>query len=251
MVFLSNPQTDAIWWTEPVRDRLVAEGYTAMLLEHEAANTDWRSVVAGVSAFIRDRHDPVSLVGWSLGATIAQEVALERPESVTSATLLASYGRPNEIDRLYQECWDTLSAGDEHLDPLRLALSLLTAFPAEKLADDAFVSHMRRIQDEWATRPDPVKRRRASDYISGYRDRLVALSAVRVPCLVMGFELDTDTFATRAREVSDAIPTARYVEVIGAGHLAPVTHPQEVWPVVLDFLASHAPTSTAPTLTVP
>lgn len=135
-----------------------------------------------------------------------------------------------------------LGRAGEDLDPIRLALALLTAFPAEKLADDAFVSRMRGIQTEWATHADPAQRRRASDYIAGYQNRLPALSDMRTPCLILGFDLDTDTFAARAREASDAIPTACYVEVADVGHLAPVTHPQEVWPVVVDFLERHAPT---------
>jgi pimeloyl-ACP methyl ester carboxylesterase len=239
VVFLSNPLADPLWWTESARASLGEAGYTLTTLEPKAPTTDWQAVVASVGTFICGRPSPVSLVGWSLGATIAQEVALGYPEYVTSATLLASYARQNEIDRIYQQCWDLLGDADDSLDPLRLALGLLTAFPAERLSDDAFVARMQHIQPQWAGRPDPAKRQQASDYIAGYQDRLTTLSELRRPCLVMGFELDTDTFAARAREVAEAIPVARYVEIGDAGHLAPVTHPSEVWPVVLDFLNHH------------
>jgi pimeloyl-ACP methyl ester carboxylesterase len=52
----------------------------------------------------------------------------------------------------------------------------------------------------------------------------------------MGFELDTDTFAARAREVAAAIPRAHYVELAGVGHGASFSDPQQVWPPVIDFL---------------
>jgi pimeloyl-ACP methyl ester carboxylesterase len=81
------------------------------------------------------------------------------------------------------------------------------------------------------------KRRRAAAFIASYQDRLQALSAIDVPCLVMGFELDADTFAERAREVAEAIPSSRYVELAGAGHLTPVTDPQTVIQPVLEFFS--------------
>jgi len=240
VVFLSNPLADPRWWTEPVRSSLVAAGFTVTALEHEASSPDWRTVVDAVGTFVRGRGAPVSLVGWSLGATIAQEVTLALPEYVSCAALLAPYGRQSEIDRVLQQCWQVLGEDSDALDPVRLALGLLTAFPATKLADDEFVAHMRRIQPQWSGRAHPTKRRLAAEYIAGYQDRLTAISQISRPCLVMGFELDTDTFAARAREVAEAIPNAQYVELADTGHVAPVSHPDDVWPVVMDFLRRHS-----------
>jgi pimeloyl-ACP methyl ester carboxylesterase len=79
-------------------------------------------------------------VGWSQGAALAQEVALAAPDSVTCAALLATYGRQNEVDKTLQLAWDRLAAADDDLDDLRLALSMLTAFPPDRLADDGFVA---------------------------------------------------------------------------------------------------------------
>ena len=130
------------------------------------------------------------------------------------AALLATYGRQNEIDKTLQQSWDRLAFGDDDdLDSLRLALALLTAFPPERLADDAFVASLRAGQSEWAGRPDPQRRKRSGTFIATYQDRLPALKLTKTPSLVMGFELDTDTFAARAREVAEAIPHAQYVEL--------------------------------------
>ena len=74
-------------------------------------------------------------------------------------------------------------------------------------------------------------------FIDAYQERLSDLRRIRVPCLVVGFELDADTFASRAREVARAIPDCRYVELPGAGHLAPVVDPQAVVDHVLAFFA--------------
>jgi pimeloyl-ACP methyl ester carboxylesterase len=239
VVFLSNPLADPTSWSAPVRDELLELGCRVTTFEHRPDGLDWRSAVGSVVEFLARRREPVALVGWSQGAAIAQEVALASPEAVNCAALLATYGQQNEIDKTLQRSWDRLAHGEDDLDSLRLALALLTAFPPERLADNNFVAHMRARQNEWAGRPSPHRRQRAGTFIATYQDRLPALAAVTTPCLVMGFELDTDTFAARAREVAKAIPRAHYVELEGMAHAAPFSDPQRVWPPVIDFLRRH------------
>lgn len=239
VIILSNPLAAPVEWSSDVRDDLLALGYRVTTFEHRPNELDWRSAVACVEAFVARRREPVSLVGWSQGAAIAQEVALAAPRYVQAAVLLATYGRQNEIDKILQESWDFLTTVGA--DSLRLAMMLLTAFPPDLLADDFFVQNMREIQPDWAGRPDPQARRRAATFISTYQDRLPSLADVMTPCLIMGFELDTDTFAARAREVAQAIPRSEYVELRGLGHAAPFTDPGLVWPKVVDFLKEHHP----------
>lgn len=243
VLFLSNPLADPVGWSAPVRSDLVAAGYRVTTFDPRPQDHDWQSVVGCVDAFIRRGADSVALVGWSQGAAVAQEVALRAEAHVGCAALLATYGRQNELDKVLQEAWQRLVHGGDDLDCLRLALGLLTAFPPEQLADDDFVQHLRAIQPEWAGRPDPEARERAATFISTYQDRLPSLEQLSVPCLVMGFELDTDTTAARAREVARAVSTARYVEVPGLGHAAPISDPELVWPPVVDFLKEHHPAS--------
>lgn len=239
VVFLSNPLADPVSWSASVRDQLLELDYRVTTFEHRPAGLDWRSAVRAVLEFLARRREPVALVGWSQGAAIAQEVALAAPEAVNCAALLATYGRQNEIDKTVQQSWDRLARGEDDLDSLRLAMALLTAFPPERLADDNFVAHMRARQGDWAGRPVPEKRQRAGTFIATYQERLPALAAVTTPCLVMGFELDTDTFAARAREVAAVIPGARYLELEGLAHGAPFSDAQFVWPPVIDFLRRH------------
>jgi pimeloyl-ACP methyl ester carboxylesterase len=65
---------------------------------------------------------------------------------------------------------------------------------------------------------------------------LVALAEVRVPSLVIGFEHDLLTAASLCREVADAVPGCRYVEISGVGHLGLFERPDVVNQVLLDFL---------------
>lgn len=246
VIFLSNPLADPVAWSSGIRDDLLARGYRVTTFEHRPAGLDWRSVVACVESFIARRDRPVALIGWSQGAAIAQEAALVAGARVRCAVLLATYGRQNQIDRILQESWDLLAANAD-ADALRLALAFLTSFPPERLADDQFVAHMRSIQPEWAGQADAEARRRSAAFISTYQDRLPHLTELAAVCLVMGFELDTDTFAARAREVAQVIPRAEYVELPGLGHAAPFSDPQRIWPRVLHFLGDHHPVDSTPT----
>jgi pimeloyl-ACP methyl ester carboxylesterase len=238
VIFLSNPLSDPVAWSDGVREELLSLGYQVTTFEHRPSGLDWQSVVSCVKEFALRRSEPVALVGWSQGAAIAQEVALAAGERVRVAVLLATYGRQNEIDKVLQESWDYLA--QEGPDSLRIALRLLTAFPPDRLSDDGFVQRLGK-QPGWTGKPDLLARRRAASFIATYQDRVASLARLWQPCLVMGFELDTDTFAARAREVADAVPSAEYVEIAGLGHAAPFSDPGLVWPPVLRFLEQHYP----------
>jgi pimeloyl-ACP methyl ester carboxylesterase len=72
-----------------------------------------------------------------------------------------------------------------------------------------------------------------------YQDRLTALAGIRVPCLVIAFELDLCTSAALCAEVASAIPDCRYVEIAGAGHGGTFEKPDEINAVLLEFFAGH------------
>ena len=72
-----------------------------------------------------------------------------------------------------------------------------------------------------------------------YDDRLETLSGIRVPCMVVAFELDMLTGASLCREVADAVPGCRYVEIPGCGHAGPLEKPDEVNRTLLEFFAEH------------
>jgi len=240
VVILSNPQADPGWWAPPFVSAFGDAGYETITLVHTGASYVPHDVVLDVATLIEHVDtDPVRLLGWSQGAAIAQEVALQRPDLVAGAALVAGYGRQNSIDRLLQEAWVALDAAGPELDPARQALLLLTSYPAEMLGAEATADPLIEGASTWAAKPPngSQARQRSQAFVAAYQERLAELAHIRVPCLVVAFALDADTFATRAREVAAAIPNCRYVELPDAGHLTPVLDPQSVIDPVLAFFA--------------
>ena len=241
VVILSNPTPDPRWWAVPFVSALVDVGYEAITFIHTGQSFTPEDVVQDVAEFIEHLQvGPVRLLGWSQGAAISQEVALLRPDLVVAAALIATYGRQNSFDRLLQESSDLLARAGKELDPVRLVLTFLTSHPAPRLGDDAYVDPLIEGLRQWSAKPvsSSDRDRRAAEFIAGYQERLDALAGVRVPCLVMGFGQDTDTFVTRAREVAEAIPASQYIELADAAHLLPVSDPPRVIELVLSFFAN-------------
>lgn len=72
-------------------------------------------------------------------------------------------------------------------------------------------------------------------------DRLPAYRAITVPSLVVGFTDDVMLSPHLTREVADAIPGARHVELTDCGHLGYLERPATVNELVLDFFATARP----------
>ncbi|GAA1122247.1 alpha/beta hydrolase [Arthrobacter flavus] len=239
VLILSNPQANPDWWAAEIVTLLVDAGFEAITFVHEGSHYESQGVVEDVKRLIDGLGlDGVRLLGWSQGAVIAQETALAHPGVIRSAVLIATYGRQNYMDKVLQDAWDVLAVGGEELDSVRLAMGLLTSHPAALLGSDNFVGPLISAQAEWASkRSTSVEARtRSATFIRSYQDRLDPLSRMTVPCLIVGFGQDADTYQARAKEVATAIPASLYIEFPDAGHLEPVIHPADVMAPVLQFL---------------
>ena len=178
---------------------------------------------------------PCLVAGASLGAMITQELALARPDLVRGAVMMGTMGRQDAFRRSVIEAWIELDESGIEL-PRRYdaVMSVFSLFSPQTLCDDDRISTFIDISaaaPAW-TGPGKLGQHQADH---AYDDRLGALAGVTVPCMVVGFELDMLTATRLCREVADAIPNCRYVEIAAAGHAGMIEKADEVNEALIAF----------------
>jgi pimeloyl-ACP methyl ester carboxylesterase len=164
---------------------------------------------------------------------VAQELAVVRPDLVCGLALLGTRGRMTRfLEAFTRNTVEELRA-DVHGPARRDALfSALQLFAPETLTDDRFATDWLDLAEAFPVRgPGAAAQYEAA--ITG--DRLDALSAITAPTLVVGFAHDAIMPPSLVREVADAIPHSRYVEVPGVGHFGFLERPAAVNELLLEF----------------
>lgn len=171
------------------------------------------------------------LVGFSLGAAVAAQLAADQPERVRGLVLLG--GLANAIDdarcQIQFALWERLSAEDPDVFA---RLALLTAL------SPGFVSALSLAEAEEAV-AFGVRNRQPGTARQAALDRRIdlrsALGRIRAPTLVIGQTLDAVVPVQHARELHAGIDGAQYTE-IPTGHLGLLEQPDVVARTIRDFL---------------
>jgi pimeloyl-ACP methyl ester carboxylesterase len=180
-----------------------------------------------------------------MGALMAQEIALSRPDLVAGAVLMATRARLSAFETLQLEAFYSLREVTEQHPAVMAYLSLPYYVPlsGEAYSDDEVMAPIiEMLRQPWpaGNHEAPKEDEDWHDYGLNYEDRRPALSGISVPCMVLAFELDGCTFPRLCREVAETIPRCQYAEIVGAGHLGASTHRAEVLEAVLPFFDSFA-----------
>jgi pimeloyl-ACP methyl ester carboxylesterase len=176
---------------------------------------------------------PCRIVGASLGAMIAQELAISAPHLVRSAVLIATKSRSDaaraamcDADRAMIESGIELPASHRAVNSVFHMLAPAT------LNNDAAVSlWLETFQLSLGKDPAP-----GQAWVDTGKDRREALRAVTVPCRVIAFADDLVTPPHLAAEVADAIPDCDFVEIPACGHFGYLERPEEVNSAIIEFL---------------
>ena len=173
------------------------------------------------------------LVGFSLGALVAQHLARHRPDLVATLTSVSSVCRRTD---------------DERAAVLGRLGTAASDFPASVAAS------LERWYAGTPVDPDEVRRTEktllANDvrsYLNCYRvfataDAEIApeLPRITVPALAITGENDPGSTPEMTRRLADAIPGCRAVVVPGARHMLPVERPREFVTCLTTFIGERA-----------
>ncbi|QIS17440.1 alpha/beta fold hydrolase [Nocardia terpenica] len=224
---------------------LVAAGYRVCTFDNRGIAPSFESaagitiddLVADTAALIEFLDEgPALVAGTSMGARVAQELALTRPDLVRKAVFMAGHGRMDQLQK-------TLSAGEHDLDASGITLppkyeAAVTAVLNLSPATLADTHAARDWLDLFEFTGGPVSPGiRAQRRMDHEFDRLHAYRGIKVPCLAVGFADDRMLPPYLARELAEVIPGARYQEIPDAGHYGYLERPEAVNKILLDFFA--------------
>ena len=223
----------------------VTAGYRAITFDNRGIGATEQADGFGIDQMVADTAAliekldaaPARIVGVSMGSFIAQELMLARPELVHSAVLLATRGRHDRTREFFRTAERKLAEQGVDLPPeFEAKMRLLESFSPKTLNDDVAARDWIDMFTMWPTKSTPGLRTQLD--IGPLENRLPAYRSITAPVLVIGFGDDVVLPPHLGREVAEALPNGRYLEIPDAGHLGFLEKPQVVNVAALDFFAA-------------
>jgi pimeloyl-ACP methyl ester carboxylesterase len=203
-----------------------AEGFTTQTMVADTAE-----LIESLNAV------PARIVAVSMGSFIAQELMVVRPDLVSSAVLMATRGRLDRARQFFNDAEAELYDTGTQLPPNYDAKArLLENFSRKTLNDDTAIADWIAMFSMWPIKQTAGLRRQLD--AAPVTNRLPAYRNIAAPVLVIGFSDDIVTPPYLGREVADALPHGRYLQIPDAGHLGFFERPEAVNAAVLKFFAS-------------
>jgi pimeloyl-ACP methyl ester carboxylesterase len=177
---------------------------------------------------------PCRIVGTSMGAMIAQELAIGWPGLVRCAVLMATRARSDVIRKAQDAADRALIESGIRLpvkyDAVQTVMKMLS--PQTLNDDDAITSWL----EVFELTGDAGAQAGGQAWVDLLQDRREALRTIAAPCRVIGFTDDLITPSYLAAETADAIPDCDFVEIPRCGHLGYLERPDEVNAAIIEFL---------------
>jgi len=181
--------------------------------------------------------EPAHVVGASLGAAVALELAVAAPERIRSLVLITPFLAAGPRLGAVLETWCRLAAQG---DPELLGLALLPwLFGARTLQDANARQRALRGLVEISGSADLEALVRTAAALRTWRAP-AALTLARIACPVLVAGGSDDVLTPGANDVAKIFPGARSLLVPGAGHALGAEAPDALNPAILDFLAENA-----------
>ncbi|MFI2336747.1 alpha/beta fold hydrolase [Nocardia rhamnosiphila] len=244
LLIMGNGSPGRVWRTHQA-PALVKAGFRVATVDNRgiapssesAAGITMPDLVDDTAALIEHLGTPAHVVGTSMGSRVVAELCLARPELLGKAVMFAATARPHPVA-------STLNRGEQALydKGIELPPEYAAAIKAMLNLSPHTLDDLGKAQ-EWLdifefTSGKGTPGTRAQLGMDRSQDRRAAYAAIRVPSLVVGFADDRMVPPRFCREVAEAIPAARYLEIERCGHYGYLERPEEVNRVLIDFLTA-------------
>jgi pimeloyl-ACP methyl ester carboxylesterase len=180
---------------------------------------------------------PCRIVGTSMGALIAQELAIDYPHLVRCAVLIATRARSDAARRAHAAA-DLVLLGSgirlpQAYEATQTAFQMLS--PATLNNDAAVSTWLDLLELSGGGSGDGSD---GQAWVDTGSDRRQALGDVSMPCLVIAFADDLVTPPHLGAEVAAAIPDCDFIQISDCGHLGHLERPLAVNKAIIEFLDS-------------
>ena len=176
------------------------------------------------------------LVGHSIGGMIVQQLLVKHPR-IASAIVLAqtspAFGKP---DGDWQKAFIEARLGP--LDRGETLAALAPSLVKELVGDDPDIGGMELARDCMASVPEATYRATMMSML-GF-DQRNALKDIVVPTLLLSGSKDKNAPAPMMAKMATYVPSARYIELEGVGHLANLERPAAFNAALESFLRANA-----------
>lgn len=163
----------------------------------------------------------VVFIGLSVGGLVAQGLAIKRLDIVRAMVLVASAAKHGQPDPWHARAKTVRTGGMTAIIP-----DMLARWNAR---DDS------AMLNEQLSHANPEGFAATCEAIAG-TDFYTPTSGLRLPTLGLCGDHDKATPPDLVRETTDLIPGSTFHLIRGAGHIAPLTHPEQVATRLSDFL---------------
>ena len=181
-----------------------------------------------------------TLIGVSLGGSVAMEAAIARPDLVSRLVLVAPGLRDFEMSDETKAGWEEEEAAIERGDvdaAVEINMRMWVDGPSRQPNE---------VDPELRTKVADMQRRAIEIYLEAgeegehrplVEDWGARLAEISVPTLVIVGELDRPEMLEIAERLEAEIPNARRETIAGTAHVPSMERPEEFDRIVLDFLA--------------
>jgi pimeloyl-ACP methyl ester carboxylesterase len=196
-------------------------------------------MVDDILTYVDSIDAPTGLVGWSSGAYVAVTAAAAQPDAVDAVALIEP-GVLSLMDEQEQAVFGAAAARMGELAAEGRLAAAARAFAGWPFNDEEiamaegagyfesagrYVPNLLNLLQQWG------------EYEGPSPDDPAVLGAISAPVLVLHGADTTPFLIASARYVADRVPNARVHEIPGAGHVAPLTHPEALAEALTEFFA--------------